>query len=75
MKKRLGFLFAFLLGISSLAVPMVRATSVFIEVGDRPYYVHGPGYWYGPAYYVWVPGHWTWRHHHRVWIHGHYRPR
>ena len=46
--------------------------SVTIAVGDRPYYVHGPGYYAGRAYYVWRPGHWAWRHHQRVWIHGHY---
>jgi hypothetical protein len=47
-------------------------TSVSIAVGDRPYYVHGSGYYAGRAYYVWRPGHWAWRHHQRVWIHGHY---
>ena len=47
-------------------------SSVTVEVGDRPYYTRGPGYYVGPSYYVWVPGHWAWRHHHRVWIHGHY---
>jgi hypothetical protein len=46
--------------------------SVTIAVGDRPYYVRGPGYWYGSAYYVWKPGHWVWRHGQQVWIHGHY---
>ena len=46
--------------------------SVSIAVGDRPYYVRGPGYYAGRAYYVWRPGHWAWRHHQRVWIHGHY---
>ena len=46
--------------------------SVSIAVGDRPYYVHGAGYYAGHAYYGWRPGHWTWRHHQRVWIHGHY---
>ena len=25
-----------------------------IGVGDQPYYVHGPGYWYRGAYYVWI---------------------
>jgi hypothetical protein len=39
---------------------------------DRPYYVRGPGYWSGGAYYVWRPGHWAWRHGQKVWIHGHY---
>ena len=46
--------------------------SVTIAVGDRPYYVRGPGYWYGGAYYAWRPGHWTWRRGQQVWIHGHY---
>jgi hypothetical protein len=46
--------------------------SVTVEVGDRPYYVRGPGYYAGHAYYGWRPGHWAWRHHQRVWIHGHY---
>ncbi len=46
--------------------------SVTVEIGDRPYYTRGPGYYVGPSYYVWVPGHWGWRHHHRVWIHGRY---
>jgi len=45
--------------------------SVTVEIGDRPYYTRGPGYYVGHAYYVWVPGHWS-RHHPRVWIHGHY---
>jgi hypothetical protein len=44
--------------------------SVTVEIGDRPYYNRGAGYYVGHAYYVWVPGHWS-RHHH-VWIHGHY---
>jgi len=26
--------------------------SVTVEVGDRPYYVHGPGYYVGHTYYV-----------------------
>ena len=46
--------------------------SVTIAVDDRPYYVRGPGYQYGGAYYVWRPGHWVWRHGQQVWIHGHY---
>ena len=45
--------------------------SVTVEIGDRPYYTRGPGYYVGHAYYVWVPGHWS-RRHPRVWIHGHY---
>src|ERR1700756_2073217 len=46
--------------------------SVTVAVGDRPYYVHGPGYYTGHSYYAWRPGHWGWRHGHRVWTHGHY---
>ena len=46
--------------------------SVTVEVGDRPYYVRGPGYYVGSRYYVWKPGHWGWRYHQKVWIHGHY---
>jgi len=42
-----------------------------VEIGDRPYYTRGSGYYVGHAYYVWVPGHWS-RRHPRVWIHGHY---
>ena len=46
--------------------------SVAVEIGDRPYYTRGPGYYVGRAYYVWRPGHWAWRRGQRVWIHGHY---
>jgi len=46
--------------------------SVTVEVGDRPYYVRGPGYYVGQTYYVWKPGHWAVRHGQKVWIHGHY---
>jgi hypothetical protein len=46
--------------------------AVTVEIGDRPYYNRGAGYYVGRSYYVWRPGHWTWRHGQRVWIHGHY---
>ncbi len=46
--------------------------SVTIAVGDRPYFVRGPGYWYGGRYFVWRGGRWGWRHSRRVWIHGRY---
>jgi len=46
--------------------------SVTVEVGDRPYYNRGAGYYVGRSYYVWRPGHWTSRYGRRVWIHGHY---
>jgi hypothetical protein len=71
MKKKLALLFVALLGMSGIA----NAISINIDIGDQPYYLHGPGYWVGGVYYVWVPGHWAWRHHHREWVHGHYRVR
>jgi hypothetical protein len=46
--------------------------SVAIEIGDRPYYVHGAGYYVGRTYYVWRPGHWAWSNGQRVWVHGRY---
>src|SRR6266404_5233143 len=46
--------------------------AVTIEIGDRPYYNRGPGYYVGRSYYVWRPGHWVRRNGQRVWIHGHY---
>ena len=46
--------------------------SVTVEVGDRPYYTHGPGYYVGRTYYVWRPGHWSRRYGRSVWIRGHY---
>ena len=53
------------------AYPGYGPGAVTVEIGDRPYYTRGAGYYVGHAYYVWVPGHWS-RHHPRVWIHGHY---
>ena len=46
--------------------------SVSVEIGDRPYYTRGAGYYAGRAYYVWRPGHWRWRNGRKVWIHGQY---
>ena len=46
--------------------------AVTVEIGDRPYYNRGPGYYVGRSYYVWRPGHWVRRNGQRVWIHGHY---
>ena len=64
-----------LVSMAGVLVPSANALSFSIGVGDQPYYLHGPGYWVGPTYYVWVPGHEGWRHGHRVWVHGHYAPR
>ena len=52
--------------------PYYGGGSVVVAVGDRPYYVRGPGYYVGRTYYVWRPGHWRYRHGQKVWIHGHY---
>jgi hypothetical protein len=55
---------------SALAgVATTQAQHLSIELGDRPYYTHGPYYHYNGYRMVWVPGHWG--HHHR-WIHGQY---
>jgi WXXGXW repeat (2 copies) len=71
MKLKIGI---FLVVLAAM-LPAADAVIVNIAVGDRPYYVHGPGYYVGPAYYVWVPGHWRWHYNHRVWVHGHYARR
>jgi hypothetical protein len=46
-----------------------QAQSLHIEIGDRPYYTRGPGYWENDVRYVWVPGH---RSPRGYWIKGHY---
>ena len=46
--------------------------SVTVEIGDRPYYTRGAGYYVGRSYYVWRPGHWRWVNGQRVWVRGHY---
>jgi hypothetical protein len=48
----------------------LQAQGLRIELGDRPYYNHGPRYWQGDYEMIWVPGHWSEHGHH--WIHGHY---
>ena len=76
MKKKLVLLFAVLFCLSGMSVPVANAqVNISIGVPDRPYYVHGPGYWNGGVYYVWYPGYWEWHHHHKVWRHGYYGPR
>lgn len=71
MKRKLCILITVLIGLTGIG-SAVRA-GVFVEVGDRPFYVHGAGYWAGGAHYFWVPGHWG--PHHHVWVHGHYARR
>jgi len=60
--------------IATLAVSLIFSAAaqaqIHIEIGDRPYYTHGPRYWEGDYEMVWVPGHWSEHHHH--WVHGHY---
>src|SRR6476620_2854281 len=54
---------------TSILVPAaVRAQGISIELGDRPYYHHGPRYWSGNYEMIWVPGH----RYHGGWVHGHY---
>ena len=73
--KKLILLLAAVVCLSSGFAPAVNALSFSISIGDQPYYLHGPGYWAGGVYYIWVPGHWQIYHHQRVWVHGHYRVR
>jgi hypothetical protein len=68
--KKLALLFAALFCMSGFTTT-ANAFSINIDVGDQPYYTHGPRYWARGAYWCWVPGHWN--RHHTVWIHGHYR--
>ncbi|MEY2490441.1 MAG: hypothetical protein QOC70_2383 [Verrucomicrobiota bacterium] len=58
------------IGASILLPVAARAQSFSIEIGDRPYYRHGPRYWEGDWEMTWVPGHWS-RYRHQ-WVHGHY---
>src|SRR6266704_4964913 len=54
------------------AYPGYGPGAVTVEIGDRPYYTRGPGYYVGRSYYVWRPGHWGWRNGVRFWVRGHY---
>ena len=54
------------------AYPGYGPVAVTVEIGDRPYYTRGAGYYVGRSYYVWRPGHWRLVNGRRVWIHGHY---
>jgi hypothetical protein len=56
------------LAASILLPATVPAQSFSIEIGDRPYYRHGPRYWAGDYEMVWIPGHRAGRY----WVHGHY---
>lgn len=63
-------LLAAVVAASLLSPAAVRADHIEIQVGDRPYFNHGPRYWAGEYEMVWVPGHMSRYGHH--WIHGHY---
>ena len=70
MIKKLLLLVA--IGVTSLTFgSAVQAAGISIELGDRPYYSHGPRYYEGDWEMIWIPGHWSDHGHH--WIHGHYR--
>jgi hypothetical protein len=59
------------LAATSIIFPAtVPAQTFSIEIGDRPYYSHGPRYWSGDYEMIWVPGHWS--NHRQRWVHGHY---
>ena len=76
MKRYLMILLGVLLCAGALT-PMTtaKAAGVYVEIGDRPYYNHGPYYWRHGYRWVWVPGHYRWHHHYRVWVHGYYARR
>ena len=71
MKTLAGFVVTLLLLAFAFA-PRMLGIPVTIEIGDRPYYTRGGGYYVGRSYYAWRPGYWGWRHHHRYWRHGYY---
>src|SRR5882724_8205950 len=54
MKKKLVLLFAAVFCLSGMLVPAVKVVEISIGGYDRPYYVHGPGYWNGRTYYGWA---------------------
>ena len=55
---------------SILTPAAMRANGISIQIGDQPYYNHGPRYWDSGYEMIWVPGHMSRFGHH--WIHGHY---
>ena len=70
--KKLIVAMTVLLTLSTIFAPAAEALNLTISVGDQGYYTHGPGYYAGNVYYVWVPGHYN---KNGVWVHGHYRVR
>lgn len=70
MIKKTAVLFTALAVMSGISAPVAKALSFSINIGDQPYYSHGPGYWSQGVYYAWVPGY---DNKNNVWVHGHYR--
>src|SRR5439155_1331952 len=50
MKHKLALLLTALLFMTGFIPTTSAAARVFIEIGDRPYYIHGPGYAVAPGY-------------------------
>lgn len=67
--KRVLLVLLSVVSVFGVFVPATSKARVVIEVGDRPYYSHGPFYFEHGHRLYWVPGHWNRRH---VWVHGHY---
>jgi len=73
MKHKLALLLGALLFVGGVIAPTpAQAAGISIEIGDRPYYSHGPYYWEHGVRWYWVPGHWRWHHGRKVFVHGHY---
>jgi hypothetical protein len=71
MIKKTVLLVALIVASLTFGTALTANAGIHIELGDRPYYSHGPRYWEGDYEMIWVPGHWSEYGHH--WIHGHYR--
>jgi hypothetical protein len=71
MIKQTGLLVALVVAGLTFGTALTAKAGLRIELGDRPYYSHGPRYWEGEYEMIWIPGHWSDHGHH--WIHGHYR--
>jgi hypothetical protein len=68
MTKR-KLLLAAIIAMSILIPAAVRADTIQIQVGDKPFYNHGARYWDNDYEMVWAPGHMDRGNH---WVHGQY---
>ena len=68
MTKR-KLLLAAIIAMSILIPAAVRADTIQIQVGDKPFYNHGARYWDNDYEMVWAPGHMGRGNH---WVHGQY---